>query len=49
MKSWLAFLAEVAYTADFTDFVYSAGLGPLVDPPAEYQKGEVWGGIRIFY
>ncbi len=49
VASWLAFLAEVAYTADFTDFVYSNGLGPLVDPPAQYQKGEAWVGLRIFY
>jgi hypothetical protein len=47
-KAWLAVFSELAYLADFTDFVY-LGVEPLVEPTARYQKFQAWLGLRVFY
>ncbi|MEM7433550.1 MAG: hypothetical protein AAF436_00265 [Myxococcota bacterium] len=47
-RSWISMFAEVAYLADFTNFQF-IGIGPLVDPTAQYQKVQAWIGLRVFY
>ena len=50
LTDWLGLNGTVAYTGDFTDFVYTVPTGMTVRPdPAGYQKVELWAGVRVFY
>ena len=50
VRDWIALISSVVYTADFTDFRFTApGGAATVDPSAEFSKVEAWGGVRISY
>lgn len=48
---WLGVNATVSYTGGFTDYQYrveAPGTGPFLDP-ANFDKFQAWGGVRVFY
>jgi hypothetical protein len=53
VTDWLALNATAGYMADFTDFEFREPVDPsegvLVDPLGNFQRFEVFGGIRAFY
>jgi hypothetical protein len=46
---WLAFTGEVGYLRNFTDFEYTQMINQMQGDPAEYDRFEVWGGMRAFW
>lgn len=51
LLDWLGINGSVRYSSTLTDFEFTRDLGdpvPVVDP-AEFQKVQLWLGVRVFY
>lgn len=46
---WLAVTLNARYTGNFTDYAYPIDLTVGIMDPAQFNKFEVFGGLRIFY
>jgi hypothetical protein len=48
---WLGVNGTVRYTGNFTDYQYNVpdGMGGAFIDPAQYNKLELWLGVRVFY